>query len=319
MSTSALAPRMRSRVDGLQHMQTSRPRLERPKRSAWVSEVMASATKWIVVAMLALLTATLPRGAGAQDAEGAIELVDPHVFRACADPHDLPFSNEGGEGFENKIAELLAHKLGKSVGYTFYPDATGFIRNTLNAHRCDVVLGIAQGDDLVQPTNPYYRTSYAAAFHQDGPLKGLESLSDPRLKTAKIGIVAGTPPATLLAENGLLGRIKSYALVVDTRYDSPTHEMMDDLERGEIDVALLWGPIAGYYATKAKTPTAVVPLVKDQGDTRMVYRIVMGVRHSDQNWKRDLNKLISENQDEIQAILRSYGVPLLDESDKPIS
>ncbi|HEY1864980.1 MAG TPA: substrate-binding domain-containing protein [Roseiarcus sp.] len=269
--------------------------------------------------MLTLVTATLPRGAGAQDTEGSIELVDPHVFRACADPRDLPFSNEAGEGFENKIAELFARKLGKSVGYTFYPDATGFIRNTLNAHRCDVVLGIAQGDDLVQPTSPYYRTSYAAAYHQDGPLKGLESLSDPRLKTAKIGIVAGTPPATLLAENGLLGHIKSYALVVDTRFDSPTHQMMDDLERGEIDVALLWGPIAGYYATKAKTPTAVTPLVKDQGDTRMVYRIVMGVRHSDQNWKRDLNKLISENQSEIQAILRSYGVPLLDENDKPIS
>jgi quinoprotein dehydrogenase-associated probable ABC transporter substrate-binding protein len=281
---------------------------------------MASAAKSIAFAMLALVGVALPYGVGAQDAptEESIELVDPHVFRACADPRDLPFSNEAGEGFENKIAELFAHKLGKSVGYTFYPDATGFIRNTLNAHRCDVVLGIAQGDDLVQPTNPYYRTSYAAAFHQDGPLKGMESLSDPRLKTAKIGIVAGTPPATLLAENGLLGRIKSYALVVDTRYDSPTHEMMDDLERGEIDVALLWGPIAGYYATKAKTPTAVVPLVKEQGGPQMVFRIVMGVRRSDQNWKRALNKLISENQDEIQSIMRSYGVPLLDENDKPI-
>ena len=245
----------------------------------------------------ALVGVVLPGGAGAQDTEGAIELVDPHVFRACADPRDLPFSDEAGEGFENKIAELFARKLGKSVAYTFYPDATGFIRNTLNAHRCDVVLGIAQGDDMVQPTNPYYRTSYVAAYHKDGPLKGLTSLSDPRLKMAKIGVVAGTPPATLLAENGLLGRIKSYALVVDTRFDLPTHEMMDDLERGEIDVALLWGPIAGYYATKAKTPTAVVPLVKEQGGHPMVYRIVMGVRHSDQNWKRDLNKLISENQD----------------------
>ena len=273
----------------------------------------------LALTALALVGMALPGGARAQDAEGSIELVDPHVFRACADPHDLPFSNEAGEGFENKIAELLAHKLGKSVEYTFYPDATGFVRNTLNAHRCDVVLGIAQGDDFVQPTSPYYRTSYVAAYRQDGPLKGLDSLSDPRLKTAKIGIVAGTPPATLLAENGLLGHIKSYALVVDTRFDSPTHEMMDDLDRGDIDVALLWGPIAGYYATKAKTPTAVVPLVKDQGDARMVFRIVMGVRHSDQNWKRDLNKLISENQSEIQAILRSYGVPLLDENDNPIS
>jgi quinoprotein dehydrogenase-associated probable ABC transporter substrate-binding protein len=282
---------------------------------------MASAIRSIAVAIFAVVGVILPSGVGAQDAEteGSIELVDPHVFRACADPRDLPFSNQAGEGFENKIAELLARKLGKSVAYTFYPNATGFIRNTLNAHRCDVVLGIAQGDDIVQPTNPYYRTSYVAAYHQDGPLKGLDSLSDPRLKTARIGIVAGTPPATLLAANGLLGQIKSYALVVDTRFDSPTHEMMDDLERGEIDVALLWGPIAGYYATKAKTPTTIVPLVKEQGGPRMAYRIVMGVRHSDQNWKRSLNKLISENEGEIQTILRSYGVPLLDENDKAIS
>jgi quinoprotein dehydrogenase-associated probable ABC transporter substrate-binding protein len=280
---------------------------------------MASATKSIIAAILAVVGVALPGGVGAQDAEGSIELVDPHVFRACADPRDLPLSNEAGEGFENKIAELFARKLGKSVGYTFYPDATGFIRNTLNAYRCDVVLGTAQGDDLVQPTNPYYRTGYAAAYHEDGPLKGLDSLSDPRLKTARIGIVAGTPPATYLAMNGLLGQIKSYRLGVDTRYDSPTHDMMDDLDKGEIDVALIWGPFGGYYATKAKTPTAVVPLVKEQGGPRMVYRIVMGVRHSDQNWKRTLNKAISENQDEIQAILRSYGVPLLDENDKPIS
>ncbi len=280
---------------------------------------MASAIKSIAVALLAVVGVALPGAVGAQDAEGAIELVDPHVFRACADPHDLPLSDEAGEGFENKIADLFARKLGKSVAYTFYPDATGFIRNTLNAHRCDVVLGIAQGDDLVQPTNPYYRTGYAAAYHQDGPLKGLDSLSDPRLKTARIGIVAGTPPATYLAMNGLLGQIKSYRLGVDTRYDSSTHDMMDDLDKGEIDVALLWGPFAGYYASKAKTPTAVVPLVKEQGGPPMVFRIVMGVRHSDQNWKRALNKLISENQDEIQAILRSYGVPLLDENDKPIS
>jgi quinoprotein dehydrogenase-associated probable ABC transporter substrate-binding protein len=282
---------------------------------------MASATRLIAVAVLALIGVALPGGAGAQDAatEDSIELIDPHVFRACADPRNLPFSNEAGEGFENKIAELFARKLGKSVAYTFYPGATGFIRNTLNAHRCDVVLGIAQGDDIVQPTNPYYRTSYVAAYRADGPLKGLDSLSDPRLKTARIGIVAGTPPASILAEDGLLGQIKSYALVVDTRFDSPTHEMMDDLDRGDIDVALLWGPIAGYYALKAKNPTTVVPLVKEQGDTRMVYRIVMGVRHSDQNWKRTLNKLISENKAEIQAILQSYGAPLLDESDQPIS
>lgn len=244
------------------------------------------------------------------------DLVSHTDLRVCADPHDLPFSDEKGEGFENKIAELLARKLGKPVAYTFYPGATGFIRNTLNAHRCDVVLGIAQGDEIVQPTNPYYRTSYVAAYRKGGPLEGLDSLSDPRLKTAKIGIIAGTPPASYLAVDGLLGHIKSYALVVDTRFDSATHEMMDDLDRGAIDVALLWGPIGGYYALKAKTPTTVVPLLKEQNGPRMTYRIVMGVRHSDQNWKRSLNKLISENQSEIDAILRSYGVPLLDENDQ---
>ncbi len=280
---------------------------------------MASATKSIAVAILALIGVAGGASVQETETEDSIELIDPHTFRACADPRNLPFSNEAGEGFENKIAELFAQKLGKSVAYTFYPGATGFIRNTLNAHRCDVVLGIAQGDDIVQPTNPYYRTSYVAAYREGGPLKGLNSLSDPRLKTARIGVVAGTPPVTFLAANGLLGQIKSYALVVDTRFDSPTREMMDDLDRGDIDVALLWGPIGGYYASKAKNPTTIVPLVKEQNGPRMVYRIVMGVRHSDQNWKRTLNKLISENQSEIQAILQSYGVPLLDENDQPIS
>jgi quinoprotein dehydrogenase-associated probable ABC transporter substrate-binding protein len=282
---------------------------------------MGTATNSIAFAILALIGLALQSGAAGQEAEteDSIELIDPHVFRACADPRNLPFSNEAGEGFENKIAELFARKLGKSVAYAFYPGATGFIRNTLNAHRCDVVLGIAQGDDIVQPTNAYYRTSYVAAYHGEGPLKGLDSLSDPRLKTARIGVIAGTPPATLLADKGLLGQIKSYPLVVDTRFDSPTRDMMGDLDRGEIDVGLLWGPIAGYYALKAKTPTTVVPLLKEEDGRHMVYRIVMGVRHSDHNWKRALNKLISENQTEIQAILQSYGVPLLNENDQPIS
>jgi quinoprotein dehydrogenase-associated probable ABC transporter substrate-binding protein len=274
----------------------------------------------VALSLAGLACLVWPGGGRAQEDEGgAIELIDPHVFRACADPRNLPFSNEAGEGFENKIAELFAKKLGKSVAYTFYPGAMGFIRNTLNAHRCDVVLGIAQGVDIVQPTNPYYRTSYVAAYRKGGPLDGLDSLGDRRLKSAKIGIVAGTPPATYLAEKGLLGQIKSYPLGVDTRFYSPTHDMMDDLDKGDIDIALLWGPIAGYYALKAKTPRTVAPLLKEQNGPPMVYRIVMGVRHSDQNWKRSLNKLISDNQSEIDAILRSYGVPLLDENDQPLT
>ncbi len=271
------------------------------------------------LALAGLACVVGPSGGRAQDdQDGAIELVDPHVFRACADPRDLPFSDEAREGFENKIADLFAKKLGKSVAYAFYPGATGFVRNTLNAHRCDVVLGIAQGDDIVQPTNPYYRTGYAAVYKKGGALDGLNSLQDPRLKTARIGVVAGTPPVTYLATEGLLPQIKSYALMIDTRFKSPAQQMMADLEKGDIDVALLWGPLAGYYAAKASDPITVTPLVKEQNGPKLEYRIVMGVRHSDQNWKRALNKLIADNQDAINAILKSYGVPLLDENNRPL-
>ncbi len=246
--------------------------------------------------------------------EGSIELVDPKVLRVCADPRDLPFSNEDGEGFENKIAELLAQKLGKTLAYEFYPGATGFVRNTLNARRCDVIMGMPQGDDVVQGTNPYYRTTYSLVSKQGSGLENVDSLEDPLLQNKRIGIVAGTPPATNLAVNGLLGNIKSYPLVVDTRVDAPTSTMMGDLEGDRIDVAILWGPIAGYLAKNAKIPVKVTPLVKETSGQRMIYRIGMGVRHSDQEWKRLLNKLIAENQAEITHILTTYGVPLLDEN-----
>jgi quinoprotein dehydrogenase-associated probable ABC transporter substrate-binding protein len=289
------------------------------------SEMLSSAPlarwRWFGAAALALALGMSQGAARAQnaDANGALELVDPHVFRACADPRDLPFSNQAGEGFENKIAALFAKKIAKDLAYTFYPDTTGFIRKTLNALRCDVVMGVALGDDRVQTTNPYYRTAYVAAYAKSGSLAGLDSLSDARLKSAKIGVIAGTPPVTYLAVNGLLGHIKSYALVVDTRLESPNAEMMADLDKGVIDVALMWGPLAGFYARSAHTPIAVQPLVKETGGPKLIYRIAMGVRHSDQHWKRDLNKLIAQNRAEIETILRGYGVPLLDENDKPLS
>jgi quinoprotein dehydrogenase-associated probable ABC transporter substrate-binding protein len=272
---------------------------------------------------LALALALLPfsgwtLGALAEgDESAAIELVDPNVLRVCADPHDLPFSNEAGEGFENKIATLLAQKLGKSLAYVFYPNSTGFIRNTLNAHRCDVVMEMPQGEDIAQVTNPYYRASYALVAKKGSDLETVDTLEDPRLKGRRIGIVAGTPPATNLAVNGLLPNIKSYALVVDTRFDSPTAEMMRDLEDGVIDVAILWGPIAGNFAKNSKIPMQVAPLINEKVGPRMIYRMGMAVRHSDQEWKRTLNKLIAENQEEIDKILQDYGVPLLDDNDKP--
>lgn len=250
--------------------------------------------------------------------ESSVELVDPQLLRVCADPHDLPFSNETGEGFENKIAALLAEKLGKTLSYEYYPNSTGFVRNTLNAHRCDIIMGMPQGDDVVQVTNPYYRTAYALVSKQGAGLETVDNLEDPRLAGKRIGIIAGTPPATYLAVNGLLGNIKSYPLVVDTRFESPASAMIEDLEKDQINVAILWGPLAGYFAKRSHIPMKVSALVKERSGPRLVYRIGMGVRHSDQEWKRLLNKLITQNQAEITRILASYGVPLLDENDQPI-
>jgi quinoprotein dehydrogenase-associated probable ABC transporter substrate-binding protein len=253
-------------------------------------------------------------GARGADNAGSIELVDPAALRVCADPNNLPFSNEKGEGFENKIAELLAAKLHKDVAYTYYPGATGFVRNTLNAHLCDVILGVPQGNDLTQPTNPYYRTAYALVTRADSDLSDLKSLDDPRLKDKgrRIGLVANTPPGNILARNGLLGAVKPYALMVDTRVESPSAAMVADLEKGDLDVAVLWGPFAGYYAKKSSAKLNVTPIADAPG-ARMSFRITFGVRHSDQNWKRELNQFIAQNKAALEGILRDYGVPLLAE------
>jgi quinoprotein dehydrogenase-associated probable ABC transporter substrate-binding protein len=249
----------------------------------------------------------------------SIELIDPKVLRVCADPRNLPFSEEKGEGFENKLAELVAQRLGKSLAYTWYPQAPGFVRNTLGSYKCDVIMGYPQGNDIVQSTNPYYRTAYALVFRPVGGLDGVDTLADPRLKAKRIGIVAGTPPASLIATNGLMANAKPYPLVIDTRVDSSAQAMMKDLAAGDIDAGVLWGPMAGYYAMKAKEPTTVVPLVKERGGPRLAYYITMGVRAADQEWKRQLNRLIAENQPAINGILTSFGVPLLDENDRPIA
>lgn len=248
----------------------------------------------------------------------SIELIDPKVLRVCADPRNMPFSTQSGEGFENKLAELFASKLGKGLAYEWYPQATGFIRMTLMARRCDVVMGYPLGDDLVQPTNPYYRSAYALVFKPGTGLDGIENLEDPRLKDKRIGVVAGTPPSTNMAAAGLMAHAKPYPLVIDTRYDSSAQAMVHDLESGEIDAGVLWGPIAGYYATQANSTLSLVLLTKEQSGPPMTYRIVMGVRRSDQDWKRELNSLIAANQKEIDHLLLSYGVPLLDEKDNQI-
>jgi quinoprotein dehydrogenase-associated probable ABC transporter substrate-binding protein len=279
--------------------------------------------RFLLVAALAGVAsiAVAVRSSHAQgaDFDSGLELVDPNVLRVCADPHNLPFSNDKGEGFENKLVELLAQKLNRRLAYAWYPQSVGFVRNTLGAHRCDVIPGFPQGDELVQSTNPYYRTAYAFVVRPGDGLDDLDTLADPRLKTKRIGIVAGTPPATYLAINGLLAKAKPYPLVVDTRVDSSAAAMMGDLTSGEIDVAILWGPMAGYYARLANPQMRVTLLMKDTGGPQLAYRIAMGVRATDQNWKRLLNRLIAENRTEINRLLIGFGVPLLDENDRPIT
>src|SRR5271155_3008634 len=284
----------------------------------------ATLKRSLLIPLLTMVAILVSRdGVRAQsDNEGldlSIELVDPKVLRVCADPRNLPFSNEKGEGFENKLAEFFATKLQKKIDYMYFPQATGFVRMTLGAHRCDVIMGFPQGDDLVQGTNPYYRTAYALVSKQNSGLDDITTLEDARLKGKHIGIVAGTPPATNMAVNGLMANAKPYPLMIDTRVDSSAEAMINDLNRGELDAAILWGPMAGFYAKKSNPPLHVTPLVNEKTGPQLVYRIGMGVRRADQNWKRLLNRLIQESQPEINKIMSDYGLPLLDENNQPIT
>lgn len=279
--------------------------------------------RWLRISFSAAFAAatclTVARAQMNESGDLSIELVDPKVLRVCADPRNMPFSNEKGEGFENKLADLFADKLQKKLDYAFYPQATGFVRMTLGAHRCDVIMGFPQGDDLVQGTNPYYRTAYAIVAKPGSGLEEVTTLADARLKGKHIGIVAGTPPATNMAVNGLMATAKPYPLMIDTRVDSSAEAMINDLNSGTIDAGILWGPMAGFYAKKATPALHVTPLVKETTGPKLIYRVGMGVRGADQNWKRQLNRLIAENQPAINKILLDFGVPLLDENDKPVN
>lgn len=241
------------------------------------------------------------------------DLTSETALRVCADPAAYPLSDEAGEGYENRIAELLAEKLDLPLEYTWYPMATGFIRKTLGEDRCDVVIGYAQGHELVLNTNHYLTSSYVIVTRSDGPLAGVDHVGDPALKAARIGVIAGTPPASHLARNGLMGQVEGYQLVTDSRYDSPAQQMLEDLAEGRIDAAFLWGPIAGPLARDNAVEMTVTPLVHETLPPRLFYRITMGVRQGEMVWKRKLNSLIRRNQAEIDAILAEYGVPMLND------
>ena len=269
-----------------------------------------------IVGLICLLAvAGLPAG---QPQAQTSDLVERSLLRVCADPANLPFSSEDRNGFENKIANLIADRLDVPVVYEWFPQATGFVRQTLASRKCDIIMGYAQGHELVQNTNHYYRSSYVMLHLNNGKLDDLTSLNDERLKNSRIGVTAGTPPATVLALNKLLGNVEPYLLMVDRRHESPAEQMVEDLESGKIDVALLWGPIGGNLAKNSKADITVVPLVNETKGPRMAFRITFGIRRGEIDWKRQLNDLIKQNQSEINKIMLDFGVPILDENDQLI-
>ncbi|MCR8548380.1 substrate-binding domain-containing protein [Salipiger sp. P9] len=260
--------------------------------------------------LAAVLAALLVFHGGPGDAQTS-DLVSRTAFRVCADPANDPMSMQDGSGYENRLAELIASKLDLPVQYTWYPMATGFIRNTLKAGKCDVVMGYAQGHELVLNTNHYMTSVYVLVVPTDGPLAEVTQLSDPRLQGLSIGVVAGSPPATHMARYGLIGKARPYHLVVDRRHESPAVDMLNDLAAGEIGAAVLWGPLAGPLVRRDHPDLTVIPLLHEAAFPKLFYRITMGVRQGEKVWQRKLNSLIRRNQGEIDALLAEAGVPLV--------
>ena len=237
-------------------------------------------------------------------------------LKVCADPNNLPFSNENGEGFENKIVELIARELGAELHYFWWAQRRGFLRNTLNAGACDLVTGSVLGMEMLRSTIPYYRSSYVFVTRADG--LSIASLDDAALRQARIGIqLVGSdnlPPAAALADRGLVGNVHGYPVYGDDRDPDPGSGIVAAVAAGDIDVAIAWGPLAGYYATREQVPLKVTPVEPQVAGPRlpMVFDVSMGVRKGDDVLRDDVNRAISRLRPEIDRILATYGVPRLD-------
>lgn len=271
---------------------------------------IALATRQTAIAAALVLVAAGVTPALAQTSD----LVSKTAFRVCADPANFPLSDKSETGFENKIAELMAEHLGRELQYTWFPMAQGFVRRTLTAVECDVIMGYAQGDELVLNTNAYYTSAYVIVTRADSDLHDVTTIEDPRLKGRKIGYIANTPPGTHLARLGMIPDAVSYSLMVDTRLYHPNEDLLADLADGKVDAALMWGPIAGPLARSYDGKLVVTPLIHETETPRLFYRITMGVRPGEDQWKRTLNSEIRKVQPEIDQILADFGVPLLNDS-----
>lgn len=238
------------------------------------------------------------------------------VLRVCSDPNNLPFSDRAGRGFENRLAELVARDLGLKLAYVWWPQRRAFARNTLKACRCDVVMGVPAHYEPALPTQPYYRSSYVFVWRRDlGP--AVTSFDDPALAHLKIGVplvaddYANAPPAHALARRGLAGHVVGYSVYGDYRQPHPPSAVIEAVARGEVDVAVAWGPVAGYFAPRQPVPLALAPVSPafDPPALPFVFDISMAVRRGNTALRDALDRVIQRRRREIAAILDRYGVP----------
>jgi mxaJ protein len=254
--------------------------------------------------------------AGKQEPPTAAE-ADSHkrVLRVTADPNNLPFSNERHEGFENKIAELIAKELDANLQYSWRAQRRGFFRETLKENRADLVLGVPAHFDMALTTDPYYRSSYVFVYRKDKGLK-IASLDDPVLRKLKIGVQMigndgrNTPPAHALANRGIIDNVIGYTVYGDYAQENPPARVIDAVAKGDVDVAIVWGPLGGYFAKRATVPLEVVP-VSPAADPALpfTFSIALGVRKGDKPLHDELDAILTRKHAEIAAILDDYGVP----------
>jgi mxaJ protein len=239
------------------------------------------------------------------------------ALRVCADPNNMPFSNRGGQGFENRIAELVAGDLHRPLAYFWAPQRRGFVRNTLNAKQCDLVIGVPAQYELLQTTRPYYRSAYAFVTRHDQRMR-IDSFDDERLRKMRIGVqvigddYSNPPAAQALAVRQLAANVRGFTVYGDYSQPDPQRELVDAVASRRVDVAVVWGPLAGYYARQQKTPMDVVPIAVDRDGPGMVFAfdIAMGVRRGDTALLQAVNDVIARRGAEMKRILATYGVPL---------